>query len=140
MSSEITIERRVVVFAVWMTVGIIGICLMLQGFQQDMAVLGLFGVASLALGFAAHLLVNRIFVQTFSAGETAFGTAVITLLGIILIIGWSSGDYTKADLIIGGALLLTIVTCVLGYLVNRFGARGAFSRFHSTRPGERQDR
>lgn len=137
MSAEVLIERRIVVFAIWFTLGTLGLCLVLQAFYQDLLWIGLAGIATLALGFSMHLVANRYFVQTFTRGEIAFGTAAVTLLGMILVVSWFSTDYSLTDMILASALTGTVVFSVLAYLVTRYGARGAFSRFHGGGPRER---
>lgn len=134
MANEIAIERRIVVFAVWLSMGMFGFCLMLQGIHLDHLLVGLAGVASLALTFAGHLIANAYFVHTFSRGEIAFGTATVTIWVIVFIVSWISYDLSQTDMKIALAMILTVLGCVLGHLVTRHGARGAFSRFHGQRP------
>jgi len=134
MPKEITIERRIVVFAIWLSLGMFGFCLMVQGIYIDHLLMGLAGVATLALTFAGHLIANAYYVYTFSRGEIAFGTATVTIWVIVFIVSWVSYDLSPADIQIALAMILTVVGCVLGHVVTRHGARGAFSRFHGSGP------
>lgn len=134
MTTETMIERRIVVYAVWLSLGPLGFCLILQGIHLDHLPIGLSGTVMLALAFAAHLIANAYFDQTFTRGEIAFGTAVMTLWGVVFLISWFSFDLSQTDLMIALALTVAAAGCVAGHIVTRHGARGAFSRFHTRLP------
>ncbi len=134
MNTDTAIERRIVVYAVWVALGPLGFCLVLLGTQLDSLLVGLAGVLSLALGFVGHLIANAWFAQSFTRGEVAFGTAMLTFWVIVFLIGWVSFDFSLIDMYIALALAVTVAVCVLGHLLVRHGARGAFSRFHGHVP------
>lgn len=134
MNTDTAIERRIVVCAVWMALGPLGFCLVLLGTQLDNLFVGLAGALAIALGFVGHLIANVWFVQSFTRGEVAFGTAMLTFWVIVFLIGWVSFDFSLIDMYIALALAVTVAVCVLGHLLVRQGARGAFSRFHGHVP------
>ena len=120
MISEQTIERRVLIFSLWMTLGTIGLCLVLQGLADDNFGFGIAGSATLAAGFIGHLIINSVFETAFTQGEVAFGTGFVTLTALLVVMG---------------VLLLGVLT----YLVVKYGVRGVFSRFHSRHSAEQED-
>lgn len=134
MTTDVAIERRIVVYAIWMALGPLGFCLTLQGIQIDSLWAGLAGVLMLALAFAAHVIANTWFVQRFTNGEIAFGTAMLTFWVIVFVVGWVNFDFSDTDMAIVLTLAATVAVCVLSYLVIIHGARGAFSRFHGRTP------
>ncbi|MFT3989605.1 hypothetical protein [Aestuariivirga sp.] len=138
MENEKTIERRAAVFAVWMTLGTLGLCLVLQGISANALLLGLSGVAVLVAGFIGHIIVNAVFGTDFTQGEIAFGTAAGTVIAALVVMGWMTGGATLTGQYIAGALMFVLLVSVLAYLVHRFGVRGMFSRFH-TRGADGQD-
>lgn len=139
MISEQTIERRVLVFAIWMTSGMLGLCLVLQGFADDNLGLGLAGSGTLAVGFVAHLIVNAVSATDFSKGEVAFATAFVTAMASLVVAGWAIGTSSITDQRIAAVFMGVLLLGVLAYLVVKFGVKGVFSRFHTRYPGERED-
>lgn len=138
MDSEQTIERRVLVFALWMTLGTLGLCLVLQGLVDDNLGLGLAGSAALAAGFISHLIVNAVFESEFSKGEVAFGTAFVTVMASLVVGGWAVGNYSLVDQRIAAVLMCVLLLGVLAYLTVKYGVKGVFSRFHTKHSGERE--
>jgi len=139
MISEQTIERRVLIFALWMTLGTIGLCLVLQGLADDNFGFGIAGSATLAAGFIGHLIINSVFETAFTQGEMAFGTGFVTLTALLVVMGWARGNYSIADQQIAAVLMSVLLLGVLTYLVVKYGVRGVFSRFHSRHSAEEED-
>lgn len=139
MISEQTVERRVLVFAVWMTLGTIGLCLVLQGLADDHFGFGAAGSATLAAGFIGHLIINSVFETEFTQGEVAFGTGFVTLSAMLVVAGWAHGNYSHADQQIAAVLMSVLLVGVLTYLIVKFGVKGVFSRFHSRHSAEQED-
>lgn len=134
MATDATIDRRITVYAVWLSLGPLGFCLMLQGIAFDHLLTGASGALVLAGAFMGHLIVNTYFDQTFTPGEIAFGTAVLALWGVLILVSWVSFDLSTTDLLIAITFVLVTAGCVFGHIVTRHGGRGAFSRFHSRQP------
>lgn len=139
MVSEQIIERRVLVFAIWMTLGTLGLCLVLQGLADDNLSLGLAGSAAFAAGFIAHLIVNAIAGCGFSKGEVAFGTAFVTAMSSLVVGGWAMGGYSVTDQRVAAVFMSVLLLGVLAYLTVKFGVKGLFSRFHNRHSEERED-
>ena len=134
MPKDITMERRIVVFAIWLSLGMFGFCLMVHWNVITAKKFFVLKIQWHAVTFAGHLIANAYYVNTFSRGEIAFGTATVTFWVIVFIVSWVSYDLSPADIQIALAMILTVVGCVLGHVVTRHGARGAFSRFHGSGP------
>ena len=66
-------EHRLAAMTNWAFFGSFGICLVLSGFAEASMIAGLAGFATLIAGFAAHIVINRIFRVGFSQPEIALG-------------------------------------------------------------------
>ncbi len=132
-------HRRLAVASNWALCGSFGLCLILSGFALALpqAILG--GFALLVAAFIAHLVINRLFRQSFTTGEVvtgfvAFGVGVASFLATAL--AGSGVGRTQFDAGLAG--FASLVLCFLAYLVTKFGLKGAFSQFHGS-SGARED-
>lgn len=133
------VDRGILVSAIWAALGLLGLGIVLEGFTRDSWAISVAGVATLAVAFAAHMIVNAVFGTGFSRGETALGIGMYGLLGFVFLAGAVSGGMSRADYHSGLLLFGTMAVGFLVYLTTRHGLRGAFSRFH-IRPGGREKR
>lgn len=130
------IDRSILVFAIWASLGFLGLGLFLEGMARDLWGLAAAGVGVILAAFVAHIVVNAIFDTGFSRGEAALGIGVYGILASVFIIAALSGGMTAADYYAGLTLLGALALGFPVYLVTRHGLRGAFSHFHA-RPRER---
>jgi hypothetical protein len=124
------VDREILVFAIWAALGLLGLGIVLEGFSRDSWAVSAGGVATLALAFAAHMVVNAVFATGFSRGETALGIGAYGLLGVVFLAGAVGGGMSMADYYSGLTLFGVMALGFLAYLTTRHGLRGAFSRFH----------
>jgi len=133
LDTEQKVERGIVVFCSWAVFGFIGLGFLLEGGARDSLLTGLVGVAGLVAGFVAHMIINFVFAQPFSLGETALGLGLFALGVLGFIAGWLDGALSRTDFYIGLSLLAVLVVGFLIYVTTRHGVRGAFDRFDVTR-------
>lgn len=132
-----TIDRSILVFAIWSVLGLLGLAIVLEGLNRDVWLLAASGVAVLVAAFVAHIVVNAIFHTGFSRGETALGIAAYGVLGLVFIAGWLSGGLSLLNFYSGLTFFGVIAAGFIAYLSTRHGLRGAFSQFH-IKPGSSQ--
>lgn len=125
-----TVDRAILVFAIWASLGFLGLGLFLEGMARDNWPVATAGVGAILLAFGAHMVVNAIFGTGFSRGEAALGIGTYGLLGLVFIGGALTGGMTTADYYAGLTLFGTLAAGFPVYLVTRHGLRGAFSQFH----------
>ncbi len=124
-------DRAILVFAIWASLGALGLCVFLEGLSHDAWLLSAAGVLAVSTAFAAHMVVNAFFGTGFTRGETTLGIATYGVLGLVFLIGALSGGLTASDYRAGLTFFGVLAAGMLTYLVTRNGLRGAFSRFHS---------
>jgi hypothetical protein len=124
------IDRSVLVFTIWGSLGFLGLGLFLEGMARDTWAISAVGVAVIITAFGAHIVVNAIHGTGFARGETALGIGIYGVLGLVFMAGALSGGMTSADYYAGLTLFGTLAIGFLAYLVTRHGLRGAFSQFH----------
>jgi len=129
LGTEQKVERGIVVFCDWAVFGFIGLGFLLEGGARDSFPIGLIGVAGIAAGFAGHIIINSVFGQSFTFGETALGLALFAISVLGVFAGWLEGAMSLTDFHIGLSLLAVLVVGFLVYVVTRYGVRGAFHRF-----------
>ncbi len=128
------IDRAILVFMIWGSLGFLGLGLFLEGLDRDVWGIAAGGVAVIVAAFGAHVVVNAIHRTGFTRGETALGIGVYGVLGAVFIAAVPSGGMTRADLYAGFTLFGTLALGFVAYLVTRHGLRGAFSQFHVRAP------
>jgi hypothetical protein len=125
-----SVDRGILVFAIWAVLGLLGLGVILEGFKLDVWAISAGGIATVMVAFIAHMIVNAIFDTGFTRGETALGIGVFGLFGLIFILGVASGTMSKPDYYSGLTFFGALAAGFLAYLATRHGLRGAFSRFH----------
>mgnify|MGYP001365210064 CR=1 FL=1 len=125
-----SIERSLLVFAIWIAVGSLGILFIRHGFQTDSFIISLIGVACLIVAFVAHIILNAIYKSGFTRGETALGLTAYGFLALVFVVSSISGGLSRSDYHGGLALFAALVVGFVVYLVTRYGLRGSFSKFH----------
>lgn len=130
MTTPTTPDRSILVFAIWAVAGFLGLGFILEGMMHDEAVASGIGVGLVISAFIAHIIVNAVFHQGFTRGETALGIGVYGLTGFVFILAFATGRLGVVGYTTGIALFGLIAAGFLAYLVTRFGMRGAFSQFH----------
>ncbi len=136
---EQKVERGIVVFCNWAVFGFIGLGFLLEGGARDSFPVGLIGVAGIAAGFGGHVIINSLYRQPFTLGETALGLGLFVTVVLVFVAGWLGGELTVTEIYIGLTLLAVLVVGFLVYVTTRYGVRGAFNRFDVT-PGIRAGR
>ena len=124
-------DRAILVFAIWASLGALGLCLFLEGLDRDAWLLSAAGVLAIVAAFAAHMVVNAVSGTGFTRGETALGIAAYGVLGLVFLAGALSGSMTTADYHAGLTFFGVLAAGMLAYVVTRNGLRGAFSQFHA---------
>ncbi len=127
--NERKLERGIIVFCNWAVFGIIGLTFLLEGVATDAYLTALAGIIGIVAGFIGHMVINVVFGQAFSLGETALGLAVFAISILIFILNWAFVGLSETDFFIGLTLLSVLVTGFFAYLSTRYGIRGAFNRF-----------
>lgn len=128
-------DRAILVFAIWASLGALGLCLFLEGLARDAWLLSAAGVLAIVAAFAAHMVVNAVSGTGFTRGETALGIAAYGVLGLVFLAGALSGSMTAADYRAGLTFFGVLAAGMLAYVVTRNGLRGAFSQFHAPERG-----
>lgn len=131
---ETRTERSIVVFSNWAVFGFVGMGFVTEGFALDNYLVGLVGIAGIALGFVGHLVLNRVFDSGFTPGETALGLTLFGGVVLVFVLGWLFIGYSQQDFFIGLTLFCMLVAGFVIYLATRYGLRGAFSYFHFGNP------
>jgi len=131
-----TPDRAILVFAIWASLGALGLCLFLEGLSRDHWLLAAAGVLAVVAAFVAHMVVNAISGTGFTRGETVLGIGAYGVLGLVFVAGALTGGLSATDLRACLAFFAVIGGGMLAYLITRHGLRGAFSQFHA-RPAER---
>lgn len=124
------VERSILVFATWAVLGFLGLGLFLEGLMRDSVALSSLGVAGIVTAFVAHIVINGVFDTGFTPGETALGIGSYGLLGLVFVVGATTGETTMADFYSGLVFFGVLAAGFITYLSTRHGLRGAFSRFH----------
>jgi hypothetical protein len=130
MSATPNTERDLLVFSNWAVLGFGGLAFLLEGFTRDSYLISLLGTALIVAAFVAHIVVNSLFHQGFSRGETALGIGSFGVLTFTFIAGVLSGEMSMVDFYSGLTLFAVLAIGFIAYLSTRHGLRGAFSRFH----------
>lgn len=125
-----SVDRGILVFAIWAVLGLLGLGVILEGFKLDVWAISAGGIATVMVAFIAHMIVNAIFDTGFTRGETALGIGTYGLFGLIFILGVASGTMSKPDYYSGLTFFGALAAGFLAYLATRHGLRGAFLRFH----------
>lgn len=131
------IDRSILVFCIWGSLGFLGLGVFLEGLARDRWALSAAGVALIVAAFVAHIVVNAVFGAGFTRGEASLGIGAYGALGLAFLAGALSGGMTLADYHSGLTLFGALAAGFLAYLTTRHGLRGAFSRFHAPRKGPR---
>ena len=130
MPKPISVERDLLVFAIWSVSGVAGLAFLIEGFANDSYYIALVGIAIVVAGFIAHMIVNAVLRTSFGAGETVLGIGVFGILALSFIAGWARGALSEQDYWSGLTFFAVIGTGLPIYLATRHGMRGAFSHFH----------
>jgi hypothetical protein len=127
-------EKRLAVITNWAFFGSFGSSFILSGFSDGDLVMGQIGFAVLALGFIAHVIINRIFDAGFSKGEVAFGLIVFGVSVLSFVGSWLfDPHFGGVNIVIGLAGFSEIVACLIVYVVIKFGLKGSFTMIHQLR-------
>jgi hypothetical protein len=130
MSSYPNVERGILVFSIWGVFGVLGLGFLLEGFTRSAYFIALLGIGLIVVGFVAHIIVNAVFDQGFTNGETALGIGTLGVLALVFVLAWAEGGMPEENFYAGLTFFGVIVSGFIAYLVTRYGLRGAFSRFH----------
>ena len=133
-------ERSVLVFAIWASLGFLGVAGMIEGFSRDDLAVALLGLAGIVAAFLAHIVVNAVCGRGFTRGETALGIGAFGLFAFVFVAAAVAGTLTRADYHAGVAAFGLLAAGFVAYLATRHGMRGAFSRFHPPGRGPRNGR
>jgi len=128
------IEQRVAVFTNWAFFGTFGFCLAQLGFAESDLVAGLAGFVIFLIGFAAHLIINKIFDSHFTNGEIALALILYGLSMIAFVASWLfDPNFTKVNLIIGLSGFTAILLSFIATLFIKFGIRESYLMVHRVR-------
>ncbi|MGC4023814.1 MAG: hypothetical protein QM744_00705 [Mesorhizobium sp.] len=130
MPTHSNVERTIIVFCIWASLGFLGAAGLVEGFSRDSLAISLIGLAGLLAAFVAHIILNAVFGQSFTRGEAALGIGAFGLFAFAFIASWFAGILSRADYFTGIAAFAAIGAGFLIYLAARYGTRGAFSQFH----------
>lgn len=137
-TSGSSIERSILIFAIWAVLGFLGLGVFLEGIKTDIWLVSASGVSIIVVAFVAHIIVNGVFNAGFSAGETSLGLGAYGLLGLVFVLSATGSTMTPTDYYSGLTLFGVLALGFLAYLFTRHGLRGAFSRFH-VRPKDKRE-
>lgn len=140
MSGNNILERRLAVFCNWAVFGFIGIGFLLESLALDDYLISLIGIFGIIGGFVGNMVINVLFKQPFTDGETAFGLGVFGLVVLFFILGWVFTESSRTDFFIGLTLVSVILLGFFAYVFNRFGVRSSFSSFHFNSASPPEDR
>ncbi len=130
MGTPARIQRGILVFSIWAALGFLGLGFVLEGFTRNGVGLSLLGTAIIVAALCAHIVVNAIFRQGFTTGETTLGIAAYGAMVLVFIVGWLDGGLSPANYLSGVALFGILAAGFIAYLTTRYGLRDAFSQFH----------
>ncbi len=124
-------EHRLAAMTNWAFFGSFGICLILSGFAEASMIAGLAGFATLISGFAAHIVINRIFRVGFNQPEIALGlgsfvVGVLCYLASVLV-DPSFGEANAASGLIGFSALAAAFVI---YVIVNYGVRGSYQMIY----------
>ena len=132
LSREKKVERGIIVFCNWAVFGLVGLGFLLEGGVKDTYIIGLIGILAIVLGFVGHIIINSVFGEGFTVGETALGLGMFATLVVIFIVSWFMSALSTTAFNIGLSLLAVLVLGFVVYLSTRYGIKGAFQRFDAT--------
>lgn len=130
MLSDPNIDRGILVFSIWGVFGALGLGFVLEGFARAAYPVSLAGIGLVVVSFVAHIVVNAVFGQGFTSGETALGIGTLGVLALVFVVAWAEGGMPEENFYAGLTFFGVLVAGFIAYLVTRYGLRGAFSRFH----------
>ena len=129
-----SIEKRLAVVTNWGFFASFGMCSLLSGFSGAQWWLGLLGYAALVAGFIGHLIINRVFDTGFTGGEISFGLVAFGVSALSFIGSWLfDPGFGSVNLGIGLVGCAALTTCLVAYLVIKYGLRGSYVMIHSLR-------
>ncbi|MEO0385487.1 MAG: hypothetical protein AAF234_18250 [Pseudomonadota bacterium] len=137
--SQTKVERAILIFTIWASLGFLGLGVFLEGMARDLWALSAVGVSVIVATLVAHIIVNAVFKTGMSRGEATLGIGLYGFLGLVFIASTIGGGMTPADYYAGLTLFGTLAVGFLVYLVARHGLRGAFSHFHHHREMQSND-
>ncbi len=124
-------EHRLAAMTNWAFFGSYGICLILSGFAEASMIAGLAGFAALISGFAAHIVINRIFRVGFNQPEIALalGSFVVGVLCYLasVLVDPSFGEANAASGLIGFSALAAAFVI---YVIVNYGVRGSYQMIY----------
>lgn len=129
--SQPKVERSILVFTIWASLGFLGLGIFLEGMARNLWALSTVGVGVIVATLVAHIIVNAMFKTGMSRGEATLGIGLYGFLGLVFIVSTLAGGMTPADYYAGLTLFGALAVGFLVYLVTRHGLRGAFSHFHN---------
>lgn len=130
MSTSPNVDRGILVFSIWGVFGPLGLGFLLQGFSLGAYLVSLVGIGLIALSFVAHIIVNAVFDQGFTSGETTLGIGSFGILAFVFVVAWAEGGMPMANFYAGLTFFGVLAAGLIVYLSTRYGLRGAFSHFH----------
>lgn len=129
-----SVEKRLAVATNWSLFASFGMGFVLSGFSQALWWSGLLGYALLVAGFAGHVIINRVFETGFSNGEIALGLVLFGISALSFIGSWLfDPTFGSVSLGIGLAGFGAMASCLIGYLIIKYGMRGTYELIHSLR-------
>ena len=130
MANRAGVERGILVFSIWATLGFLGMGFWLEGAAREAMRISLLGIALILAAFVAHIVVNAVYRQGFTRGETALGIGVYGLMALLYVLARLQGGMNATAAQAGLALFGLLAAGFVTYLATRHGVRGAFTRFH----------
>lgn len=124
-------ESQLAVMTSWMFFAAFGFCFALSGLADSDPLMGLIGFAAFAAGFAAHIIINRIFGIGFTVPQVALGLAAFTVAALCFsLAALFNSAFTRADFLIGFVGFGALAVCFLGYVLINYGIRGSYEMLH----------
>lgn len=134
-------EHRLATMTNWAFCGAFGVCLILSGFAEDSLVAGLAGFATLAAGFVAHIVVNRIYGGDFSYPQIALGLVAFTVGVLCFIVSiLLNPGFGEIDIAIGLVGFSALAAAFVIYIVINYGLRGSYQMVYRANVDERRKR
>jgi hypothetical protein len=124
-------EHRLAVLTSWAMFGSFSLGTAISGFRADQVLIICAGYLLLVAGFVSHIVINRIYLTDFRAGEIATAIAAFGVAVLSFMVNWAFDPGFSQTAVLGGILgVVVVIGCFVAYLATRYGMKGAFSMFH----------
>jgi hypothetical protein len=129
-----SLERKLLVTTSWACFGAFGLAFALSGFSGGNVWAGLFGFALFVAGFAAHVIINRMFGTGFTQGEVALGFVVFAVSASSFALSWLVlPQFPGANIAIGLVGHTALVAAFVFYMMAVHGVRGSIALIDAAR-------